>query len=172
MKALLHRVIDHLQAKLPPNRIVVLLGGLLTAVSATVSAWLAAHFPGLDLGAPEIAGVLGAAALITIRLLDRWLDQWQRNEPIDFEGDIEDLADDLDPLPPGLRRAVVGVETLEDLGVAMTETRQHVEGGGVQMATIVERLDAFGATLAQFLRDQPDPEAAFAPEESQSPGAV
>lgn len=91
----LNGIIDWLQATFPPNRIVVLLGGILTAVSSTAAAWLAAHFPGLALNAPEIAGVLAAAALITIRLLDRWIDQWQKGEGIDFAGDTQALFDEL-----------------------------------------------------------------------------
>lgn len=158
-----NRIIDFLQAQFPPNRIVVLLGGLLTAVSATVSAWLAAHFPGLDLGPAEVAGVLGAAALITIRLLDRWIDQWQKEEPIDFPADlglaVEDLAED--PAVEFLLDRLASVDTIVD---SMRDLRAAIEAETVKPAAIAEGLGRFADELSGVLHNFEAEEPAPSPE--------
>jgi len=147
-----NRAIDFLQAQFPPNRLVVLLGGLLTAASATISAWLAAHFPGLNLGAPEVAGVLAAAALITIRLLDRWIDQWQRQEPVNYQADLEaaldELADD-----PAVQHILANIGTVEQVAHVIADLRTQVEAGTLQPAAIAADLGHLGDTLSQFLHD-------------------
>lgn len=81
MKALLSRLIDYAQAKLPPNRIVVLLTPLIFVPAAGfVSAWVAKNIPGVTLDPALVAGAFvagGAAALTTAY---RWLDGWQQRE--------------------------------------------------------------------------------------------
>ena len=92
---LLNRVIDKLQAALPPNRIAVLLAGPITAASGASSAWMAVHVPGIVLSPVEVTAFGLAAAAIAARMLDRWIDQWQKGEPLDFEEPLLELfADD------------------------------------------------------------------------------
>lgn len=165
---LLNRAVDFLQAQFPPNRIVVLLGGLLTAVSATVSAWLAAHFPGLNLGTAEVAGVLGAAALITIRLLDRWIDQWQRQEPVDYQADLEaaldELADD-----PTVQDILANLGSVEQAAAVIADLRASVEAGTLQPADIATGLGHIGDALGEFLHNVNTAQAPAAPAPAPSP---
>jgi hypothetical protein len=120
---LLNLITDKLQALFPPNRVAILLAGTITAVSGTIAAWLATNFPGLALGAPEIAGVLGAALLITLRLLDRWFDTWQKGGTPDFEGDLEFALEEF-LADPEMRRLFMenhpelGTALLADAGIA------------------------------------------------------
>lgn len=151
---LLNRIIDWLQATFTPNRVVVMLGGVLTGLSATISAWLAAHVPGVHLTSGEITAVALSAAAISVRLLDRWIDGWQAQEPIDFGGDLENAADEFvhDPAVQHAGGAIVGLKALEG---QISQLAERVEGGGAQPAEIVSELDAVGHTLARFLSQQP-----------------
>lgn len=171
MKTLFSRIIDWLQATFPPNRIAILLGGIITAVAGTIAAWLAAHFPGLNLGAPEIAGVLGAALLITIRLLDKWLDQWQAGEPIavhpDIEAAIEELADS-----PDVVDLYNALGSLEGIGIALGDLRTRLDSPGDQLLDediskeLVPIIDTIGAVLEQHAA-QRDPAINAAAAQSQ-----
>ncbi len=155
-----HRAIDFLQAQFPPNRIAVLLGGLLTAVSATIAAWLAAHFPGLDLGAPEVAGVLAAAALITIRLLDRWIDQWQLGEQINAQADLEDAFDELTEDPAvqhALTELALSLGLAADVNEKIALIRTRAGNGELDSTEVVDELGALADAIAQFLHDHPAP---------------
>jgi hypothetical protein len=153
---LLNRIVDWLQATFPPNRVVVLLGGVITAVSGTIAAWIATHVPGIQLSTGEVAGVIGATLLISIRLLDRWIDGWQAHEQIHYGEDLEGGFEDLVHAPAVSEVLDAhGVGALEALGHAVSELRGHVEAGGVQPAEIAQHLDAIAAGAAQALREQP-----------------
>lgn len=155
-----HRAIDFLQALFPPNRIAVLLGGLLTAVSGSIAAWLAANFPGLNLGAPEVAGVMAAALLITVRLLDRWIDQWQRGEQIDAAADLEMALDDLaaDPaVQHALSELAQSLGLNEEIGEKIALLRTRVEGGDVPPPEVAAELGNLADAIASFLHDHPVP---------------
>lgn len=163
----INRIVDALQATFPPNRVVLLLGGLITALSSTISAWIAAHFPGLNLGAPEIAGVLAAAALITMRLFDRWLNQWQKGEPIHVERDLDTainaLVDD-----PEVQHALEAAGTLEAVHTSLEHLRLMLEqeksdGNMVAPDPIAAQLAAIGDEISGFLHGHP-PEDAAAPQ--------
>ncbi len=91
MKRLLNLLVDKFQATFPPNRLMIALAGPITAASVWLSAWTTAHIPGVELPVGIVAGAIGAAALITITLIYKWFDQWQRHEHVDFGGDL-DLA--------------------------------------------------------------------------------
>lgn len=151
---MLNSIIDWLQATFPPNRVVVLLGGVLTAVSGVIAAWLAIHFPGVKLGAPEVAGVMGAALLISIRLLDRWIDQWQRHEPIavhhDLEQAINELADD-----PEVQAAFAAVGTLQAAGKSISDLRAEVESGNLDRSQLSAELGSVVDLIAQYVHDHP-----------------
>jgi hypothetical protein len=142
-------IIDWFQATFPPNRIVVLLGGILTAVSGAIAAWLAAHFPGLQLGAAEIAGIMAAALLISIRLLDRWIDQWQRGESIDAAADVEAAFDELGDSPE-MEALISALGSLEVVSEAITALRERVEKETETLTPleITEALEAIAKTAA------------------------
>lgn len=86
---MLDQLIDDAQTKWPPNRVAIALGILLTPIllvlTATVTAWLAAHFPGLPQLTPAavvavVVPILVAVATAVITLLYKYLDGWQKRE--------------------------------------------------------------------------------------------
>ncbi len=78
---LLHRAINYLQAKFPPNRIVVLLTPLVfVPLAGTVSAWIAERFPGVNLSEEAVVGFAAAGALSALTAAYKWLDGWQSYE--------------------------------------------------------------------------------------------
>lgn len=81
MRNLLDRVIDSLQEKFPPNRVVVLLTPLVFVPAAGfVSAWVAKNTPGVNLSSEWILGVFVAGGLTALSAANRWLDGWQKHE--------------------------------------------------------------------------------------------
>jgi hypothetical protein len=76
------KAIDAVQAKWPPNRVVVLLTPIVfVPLSVWASGWAAANLPGLPpLTSGEILGVELAGALAALKLVDRWVDGWQKHE--------------------------------------------------------------------------------------------
>lgn len=77
--AILNKRIDYLQRKFPPNRVVVLLTPLLfVPISAGASAWIAKHFPGVNLSPTVVAGAAGAGALSALATAYKWIDGWQK----------------------------------------------------------------------------------------------
>ena len=160
---LVNRAIDFLQAQFPPNRVVVLLGGLVTALAGIISAWLAANFPGLNLGTTEIAIVLSAVLLIGARLVDKWFDQWQRGEDIDAQADLEAALDELledaevqrvvDHTWEPLEKA--NLSMLDSLGASISELRTRAENGNVPQPELVAELGAFADAVSQYVHRSP-----------------
>lgn len=159
----LNPIIDKLQATFPPNRVAILLAGVITAVSGSIAAWTAAHFPGLDLGAAEIAGVLGAAVIITVRLLDRWFDRWQEGEQAaEQQAAVAELADS-----PEAQRLFEAFNTFGVLDRALTELRIRIINGSINEAEVASELDAVGEVVSDFLLDFPEPLVGEEPEASE-----
>lgn len=156
----LNRAIDWLQAQLPANRLVILAAGLITAVSGTIAAWIAAHFPGIDLGRAEIAGALGAALLITIRLLDKWIDQWQHQENIATQADVEAALGEFSDTPQ-VHDLFNVLGTLEGVGQILGELRTRLDAPGDQLgdakisAELAPILDHIGAVLHEHQVERP-----------------
>lgn len=81
MRKALHAAIDYLQAKFPPNRIVVLLTPLVFVPAAGfVSAWVAKNIPGVNLSSEWVLGVFVAGGLAALGAANKWLDGWQQHE--------------------------------------------------------------------------------------------
>jgi hypothetical protein len=81
MRKLVNRVIDYLQEKFPPNRVVVLLTPLVFVPAAGfVSAWVAKNIPGIDLDPAWVLGTFVAGGLSAIVAANKWLDGWQAHE--------------------------------------------------------------------------------------------
>jgi hypothetical protein len=111
-----------------PNRIVALLTPLVFApLAGACAAWLAKHFPGINVDKNDLQSIFIAGALIALAPAAQWLHGWQKHEARQAEaeqtvalanaaavqaqppagqpdlGDIsglEDLGDDLDDLGP------------------------------------------------------------------------
>jgi len=80
-RALLNRLIDYLQEKFPPNRVVVLLTPLVfVPAAAYISALAAKQIPGVHLDPAEITGVFVAGGLGAAVKAYKWLDGWQFHE--------------------------------------------------------------------------------------------
>jgi hypothetical protein len=154
MKKIIGIVGDWLQSTFPPNRVAILLAGTITAVSATIAAWVGAHFPGLHLGTAEVAGVLGGAIVITVRLLDRWFDRWQEGEPIhagdDLESALQDLADS-----PDVKAFFEAHGTLGGIAHELEELRAKVEAGGLNNTEISNGIAAVNDVISQFFHEHP-----------------
>src|SRR3954451_10350817 len=64
-----------------PNRIVAFLTPLVFAPAAgAVAAWLARHFPGVDVAPGDLEKVFIAGALIALAPAAQWLHGWQKYE--------------------------------------------------------------------------------------------
>jgi hypothetical protein len=124
---MLNALLDKLQATFPPNRIVVLLTPLLFIPgSAAVTAWVAIHFPGLAIPEGLIVGLSGAAALGALTLAYKWLDQWQKGEPISIHPDIEAaLAEAVDS--PDVHDLFSVLGSLEGVGQALGDLRTRLD---------------------------------------------
>lgn len=151
---LLNPIIEKLQEAFPPNRVALLLAGTITAVSGSIAAWLAAHFPGLNFGSVEIAGILGAAVIVTVRLLDRWFEQWQKGEPVAYDADIEQALAELGD-SPDVQSFFAAHGTMEAVGFALNELRARVAVGTLDDSKIADELAAIADVAVQFLQEHP-----------------
>jgi hypothetical protein len=85
------------------NRVVAILTPLLFApLAGTCAAWLAEHFPGVDIPAAQLQEVFIAGALIALAPALQWLHGWQKHEARQAEEDAaaraeEPYAVDADP---------------------------------------------------------------------------
>jgi hypothetical protein len=77
---LLSDLIDYLQAKFPPNRVVVLLTPLFSAASGWLAVLSAEHTPFLNLSQGQLTAVFIAGAGIVVPAVYKWLDGWQAHE--------------------------------------------------------------------------------------------
>lgn len=172
MKKIIGAVGDQLQALFPPNRVMILLAAPITAASIWISALVAAHVPGVEVPSGVIAGVMGAAALITIRLIDRWFDQWQKNEPLTIDGDLREALEELEHAPAShdfaeALGAMQGVQAeLVDLLDKITDTSisaKRREGFAKNsVGSLVEYIRAY---LAEHIDEAPSTAAGTTPAE-------
>jgi hypothetical protein len=85
------------------NRVVAILTPLVFApLAGTCAAWLAEHFPGVDIPAAQLQEVFIAGALIALAPALQWLHGWQKHEARQAEHDAathaeEPYAVDADP---------------------------------------------------------------------------
>jgi hypothetical protein len=71
-----------------PNRIVALLTPLVFAPAAgAISAWLAQHFPGVDVSAGDLQQIFVAGALVALVPAAQWLHGWQKHEAREADAD-------------------------------------------------------------------------------------
>ena len=88
------------------NRVVAILTPLVFApLAGTCAAWLAEHFPGVDVPAAQLQEVFIAGALIALAPALQWLHGWQKHEARQAEQDAAARAEDRVATDPGLDTA-------------------------------------------------------------------
>ena len=102
-----------------PNRLVALATPLVFApLAGAVTAWLAEHFPGIEVDQSALEGVFIAGALIALAPAAQWLHGWQK-----YEARQADAARDL---------AVEPKPTPEAMAAAGLEEEDQAESGDVE----------------------------------------
>jgi len=165
---LLNRIVDKLQATFPPNRIVVTLTPIVfVPAAASASGWVAEHFPGVDVPAGGVLGLMGAGALAALTLAYKWVDGWQKGEHLNVENDLEDaLAEFLaDPdaakalanLHPELLAELVDLSPLADVGRALATTAERVGAGELSNPDAASAITGLEETLRAFVAQHSQP---------------
>lgn len=149
---LINRIIDKLQATFPPNRVMLALAGPITAASIWISAWVTAHVPGVELPVGIVAGAIGAVALITITLIYKWFDQWQKGEPINVDADVEAMIDELANAPE-ISAFFEAIGTFDGIAGMIAQVRARVDEGTINEAEVNEELATILAVVEGFLND-------------------
>ena len=122
------------------NRLVVLLTPIFAAAAGTVAAWLAEHFPGVEIDQGALQEIFIAGALIALAPAVQWLHGWQKYEarqsqlqhdlvlanataptaagvataedPVEWEEDVDEVDDDLSALEE--LEELAGIDELDD----------------------------------------------------------
>jgi hypothetical protein len=73
-----------------PNRLVALLTPLVFApLAGAVAAWLAKHFPAIDVSQDDLQQVFIAGALIALVPATQWLHGWQKHEARQADAELQ-----------------------------------------------------------------------------------
>lgn len=155
MKRLISSIGDRLQAIFPPNRIMLLLAGPITAGSLWLSAWLTANVPGVALPAGVIAGAMGLVGLIVVTLIYKWFDQWQKGEPLTID---EDLNQALDELDQATTMFFAAHGTVQGVGAALEDLHERISKGSINEAEIASRVAGILDVIGQFVETHPTEE--------------
>lgn len=152
MKRLIGSIGDRLQALFPPNRIMLVLAGPITAGSLWLSAWLTANVPGVGLPAGVIAGAMGLVGLIVVTLIYKWFDQWQKGEPLTIDEDLNQALDELDQATTMFFSAH---GTVQGVGAALTELHDRISKGSINEAEIASGVAGILDVIGQFVDENP-----------------
>jgi hypothetical protein len=150
--------IDKLQATFPPNRVAILLAAPITAAAAWISATIAANVPGVELPVGVIAAVMLLGALIVVRLLDKWFDQWQAGEPIDVGKDLEAAFEEI---VDGHQQIDRLTGTAAGVKAAVRDLHDRLSRGEINEAQVVDELKGIFGAL-DVVAPEPPPEAEVA----------
>jgi len=144
---MLNRLIDTLQAKFPPNRLValalaLLLPTVIVPVSGYVAVWVPAHFPGLPAYTPAqytafaITGI-GAALLAGITAGYKFIDGWQKKEGREVTERLEHLAQEHEKVLAVLKadNPHVAQSILDDLGAPSAAVNAAVPASPTAVVT-------------------------------------
>jgi len=128
-----------------PNRVVAALTPLVFApLAGAVSAWLAAHFPGLDVSPNDVEKVFIAGALIALAPAAQWIHGWQRFEARqeDHQHEVE-LANALPPPAPAVEIAAenVVVDDVDEVAEPDDELEELEELADADEADDLDDLD-------------------------------
>ena len=97
-----------------PNRLVALATPLVFApLAGAVAAWLAEHFPGIEVDQSSLEAVFIAGALIALAPAAQWLHGWQKYEARQADA-ARDLAVEPKPTPEAF--AAAGLEEQAESG--------------------------------------------------------
>lgn len=161
MKRLIGSIGDRLQAIFPPNRVMLVLAGPITAASLWLSAWLTANVPGVALPAGVIAGAMGLVGLIVVTLIYKWFDQWQKGEPLAFEEDLNHALDELDQATTAFFSAH---GTVQGVGAALEELHERISKGSINEAEVAHSVAGILDVIGQFVDDHRVPDDQAEPE--------
>lgn len=102
------------------NRVVAILTPLLFApLAGMCAAWLAEHFPGVDIPAAQLQEVFIAGALIALAPALQWLHGWQKHEARQAEQDAAARAADPVAVDPGLDEGDADLDLEFDLDLEL-----------------------------------------------------
>lgn len=148
MKRLIGSIGDRLQAIFPPNRVMLVLAGPITAASLWLSAWLTANVPGVALPAGVIAGAMGLVGLIVVTLIYKWFDQWQKGEPLTVD---EDLNQALDELDQATTMFFAAHGTVQGVGAALEDLHERISKGSINEAEVASGVAGILDVIGQFV---------------------
>ena len=140
-----------------PNRLVALATPLVFApLAGAVTAWLAEHFPGIEVDQSALEGVFIAGALIALAPAAQWLHGWQKYEARQADA-ARDLAVEPKPTPEAMAAAGLeeepesgDVEDFDDLeSLADLDDLADLED--------LEELDDFDELEDDFLAEDEEP---------------
>jgi hypothetical protein len=140
-----------------PNRIVALLTPLVFApLAGAVAAWLAEHFPGVEVDQGSLEQIFIAGALIALAPAAQWLHGWQKHEArqAELERDVA-LATAAAPAPLAPEE-----EDFEDEGFDEAEDEGDfldAEGELDELDEADDELDALDALAGDEPLDEDDP---------------
>jgi hypothetical protein len=133
MKNFVSTIGDRLQAIFPPNRLMLVLAGPITAGSIWLSAWITANVPGVTLPVGVIAGAMGVVGLIVVTLIYKWFDQWQAGEPLTFDKDLEQALAELEETTTAF---LAEHGAMQQVGTALQGLHDGIAKGSVNEAEI------------------------------------
>jgi hypothetical protein len=144
-----------------PNRIVALLTPLVFApLAGAVAAWLAEHFPGVEVDQGSLEQIFIAGALIALAPAAQWLHGWQKHEArqAELERDValaSAAASVVPELPAGAEDE--GFEDADDFVEPADEGDELDELDDVEDFEEPDDLDALDALDDDGLLDEDDP---------------
>jgi hypothetical protein len=160
VKRLISTIGDRLQAIFPPNRIMLVLAGPITAGSLWLSAWLTANVPGVALPAGVVAGAMGVVGLIVVTLIYKWFDQWQKGEPLTIDADLDQALADAEAVTTAFFSAH---GTVQGVGAALQDLHDRIAKGSINEAEIASGISGILDAIDQFVDEAPDVEVAPEP---------
>ncbi len=169
MKRLIGSIGDRLQAIFPPNRIMLVLAGPITAGSLWLSAWITANVPGVTLPVGVIAGAMGVVGLIVVTLIYKWFDQWQKGEPLTVDEDLDQALAELDQATTMFFSAH---GTVQGVGAALADLHDRISKGSINEAEVAHGVAGILDVIGQFVDDNPAGAVPAEPVEIPAPAPV
>ncbi len=154
MKQLVSTIGDRLQALFPPNRLMLVLAGPITAGSIWLSAWITANVPGVELPVGVIAGAMGLVGLVVVTLIYKWFDRWQKVESFTVDKELDQVFAELDQATEevfDMHDHVIGVS------VALQDLHDRIAKGSINEAEIAKGVAGILGAIGQYSEESPAP---------------